>query len=231
MSKEIIRVTHELSASDRQALKEAYRISYKNSTWTETHPEIKQWYDTEEGKEWCADACDFYMDLVGSKSCEMAVAKDVRGDEIIAALFILNGESFFTCADLQSRQFMEGILKKVSAIPEKTVYIGELFVHPNYRGLIGGRAIRKMVLALYAKMGSYGCQHIVAWTLDRAENIAMYRKIGLKEIPGVENEKGIDLFRPKVSDRNQYTKSTKWPAVYLSAGVDQLLSCFLGSPV
>lgn len=229
--KDIIEVTligshdiDQLSKNDQNALKDVYRASYRNSTWSTISPEMKLWYDTIEGKNWCANACDFYMDLVKAKGCEMAIAKDVRSKEIIAALFIVTGKSFFASADTQSRQFMEDVLNKIGALPEKTVYIGELFVHPQYRGLIGGRAICKMALRLYTQMSSYGMQHIVAWTLDRVENIMMYKKIGLKEISEVKTEKGIDLFRGTIENRRQYTKSTDWPAVYLSASFDHMVS-------
>jgi hypothetical protein len=217
------RDTFQLSKNDQNALKEVYRTSYRNSTWSEINPEIRLWYDSVEGKKWCADACDFYFDLVKAQGCEMAIAKDVRSKEIIAALFILTGESFFTYADTQSRQFMETILNKITALPEKTVYIGELFVHPSYRGLIGGKTICKMGLALHAQMSAYGMQHIVAWTLDRAENVMMYKKIGLKEIRDVKTEKGIDLFPRAIDNRGHYTKSTDGPAVYLSASFDQMI--------
>ncbi len=235
MEKEIIEVSvfafhdiDQLSENDQNALKEVYRISYKNSAWSERHPELSHWYETIEGKVWCRDACDFYIDLVKKKGCHLAIAKDVRSEEIIAALFIVNTEHFFAQADTQSRYLMEGLLHKIAALPEKTVYIGELFVHPAYRGLIGGRAICKMAYALHTRFSSYGMQHIVAWTLDRAEYIMMYKKIGLREIPGVKTEKGIDLFRRPIDNCEQYTKSTEGPAVYLSASFDQMINSLSG---
>lgn len=215
----------QLSEQDKKALEETYQTSYRNSIWSKASPEIMQWYDSQESKEWFIEAQDFYIELVKKGNCEIALSTDVRTGEIIAGLFTMNGKVFLEHANTDSSNHLQEILQKMGADPEKTIYVGELFVNPKYRGIIGGAAIFKMALELRAPVFSAGIKHVVAWTIDRKDNvmIPMYKRIGLKESPDGRIEKGIDLYMNRNGkESREFTKSGEGPALYFNGTVKQV---------
>jgi hypothetical protein len=218
----------QLSQQDREALLETYQRSYKNSVWSDANPEMKEWYDSKDAKKWFTDASNFYADPLKKGGCEITLSKDIRSGKIIAALFTVSCKVFLENADECSRKYMEDVLKSMGAVAEKTVYIGEMFVNPEYRGAIGGMAIFKMAFELYAQMIAIGMEHVVAWTLDREDNfiIGMYKKMGLMEALKGKIEKGIDVFKSKYSKKHEYTKSCDGPVVFFY-GTAYLVNNFL----
>lgn len=212
-----------LSTDDRKALLEIYQRAYMSSL---DSLEISTGYDTNE--EWFINAHEFYIEPVKDGNCEITLSKHGESGEIIAGLFSMNAKVLLENADQACKKHMHDLLNKIDACPEKTVYVSELFVNPEYRGAVGGLAIGKMVLELYEKMHKLGMKHVIAWTLDREDNpmIRLYKKIGLQEAIGGKIEKGIDVYKSAHNKKYEYTKSCDGPVVYFY-GTDTQVSSFL----
>lgn len=214
----------QLSNKDRKSLLMTYRHSYKNSIWSEISPEVRKWYESNESNKWFKDARDFYMAMCAKGSSSVALTEDVRTGEIIAAIFTINGDLFLEHSDDESRSIVQHLLKEIGAEASETVYVGELFVKPKYRGASGGTAIVKMTSELHAQLSKRGIKHVISWTLDSKKNemLHMYQKIGLQEVPDGRHANGVDVFKKDQQNGGQFSKSLDGPAIYFYCTMDQM---------